>query len=154
MREKILKLISLTTKTVDDIVEGMVSNHEHQYRDKFGDQIPPDQTDGLQYLTGTLKGDRDTLENRIVEVYSQHLTEEEIDAAIEFEQRMRDAVQAFKESPAGQRLTIAARLIESGIIEATDVWLKDNFKVMEPELLRILGQGAPPAAPTLEDARQ
>lgn len=142
LREKILKYMSLTSVAFEQNIDGITE----QFKTAFGaaDGLSPEAEEAVRVISDKLKERVSLVEDQVIAIYEQHLTEEDFDALI-----------AWHESPVAKKLAACAPMLQEQIGMVTGNWFQENLQIVEPEWQRLLGtpsEGAPADAAVAAEA--
>ena len=137
MREKVLTLISLTLRPVDQRVNDLVQQAQNIH--SLG-QVPSEFKEVSELIAKTFEPRKALLEDRIVEVYAKYFTEEEVDELL-----------AIYNKPVFKKVGNAINNILDEIATAEQSWASEVMSTLEPELQRLLGDPGAQAAQELPE---
>lgn len=134
MRDKILKLMSMTISPLDQTAEAYVNEYRRAFEGGFG-EVPEEASRALDCIADALKTAQGGVLDKLVETYAKYFTEEDLDAHI-----------AWCESAANKRSETFASTLRGDIAEILNDWKADATKSREAQLQELLGMGqvAPP----------
>lgn len=137
MRDKVLTLIALTLRPVDQRVSDLVAQAQNIH--SLG-QVPSEFKEVSTLIAATFEPRKVKLEDAFVEVYAKYFTEEEVNQLL-----------AIYNQPVFAKTASVINDILDDLSVAEQSWASETMSAIEPELQRLLGSPGAQSAQELPE---